>query len=136
MQNVLVLCTGNSCRSIMAECLINDLAAGQYRAESAGSFPTGTVHPKSIATLKRHGIAVVDARSKSWDEFEQTEFDLLITVCDQAAAEQCPVTLGKYRKLHWSIPDPASAEGSEADIDAAFDVCFQMIKQRIETELL
>lgn len=136
MKRVLVLCTGNSCRSIMAEGLINALGAGRYAAVSAGSDPAGYVHPKSIETLERHGISLVDPRSKSWDEFSGERFDLVITVCDAAAAESCPAFLGKHEKLHWSTPDPAKASGSEADINAAFEEAFSLLKQRIEQELL
>lgn len=136
MKNVLVLCTGNSCRSIMAEALINHLSAGSYKAVSAGSDPTGEVHPKSIETLERHGIPVHEPRSKSWDEFEGTNFDLVITVCDAAAGQSCPIFLGKHKKLHWSTPDPAAATGSEEDIIAAFDEAFAMLKERVEGRLL
>ncbi len=136
MKNVLVLCTGNSCRSVMAEMLINHLGAGRYKAVSAGSFPAGYVHPKSIETLQRHGIEAGEPRSQSWDEFTNQKLDLVITVCDQAASEQCPAFLGNYEKLHWSTPDPAKAEGTEEAIDEAFDNAFLMLKGRIERELL
>lgn len=147
MKRVLVLCTGNSCRSIMAEALINALGAGRYEAVSAGSNPAGYVHPKSIETLKRHGLLTAAprspsspegfaARSKSWDEFAGQHFDLVITVCDAAAAESCPAFLGKHEKLHWSTPDPAKATGTDEEIDKAFDEAFAMLKQRINTELL
>ena len=129
---ILVLCTGNSCRSIMAEALINHLGYGRWRAWSAGSHPAGYVHPKSIETLKRHGIDPGQPRSKSWDEFADQSFDLVITVCDQAAGESCPLFPGKPQKLHWSTPDPARATGSETDIEAAFDNAFQMLKKRID----
>lgn len=135
MKNVLVLCTGNSCRSVIAEALINHLCAESYKAVSAGSNPTGYIHPKSIETLKRHNIEVGKPRSKSWDEFTGQNFDLVITVCDSAANEPCPVFLGHYKKLHWSTPDPASAKGSEEDIDASFDQAYKMLKNRIESEL-
>lgn len=135
MKNVLVLCTGNSCRSVMAEALINQLGAGRYKAVSAGSKPAGYVHPKSLETLKRQGIEAGDLHSKSWNEFEGTDFDLVITVCDAAAAESCPVFIGKHEKLHWSTPDPAAATGSEEEINAAFDEAFNMLKTRIEREL-
>jgi arsenate reductase len=136
MKNVLVLCTGNSCRSVMAEALINQLGSGQYKAVSAGSFPAGYVHPKSIETLQRHAINAGEPRSKSWDEFAEQNFDLVITVCDQAASESCPVSLGNCEKKHWSTPDPAKVEGTEAQIDKAFDAAFQVLKYRIEEELL
>ena len=136
MKNVLVLCTGNSCRSIMAEGLINKLGVGNYKAVSAGSFPTGYVHPKSIETLNRHGIKIDQPLSQSWDEYVDHPFDYIITVCDQAANESCPVFLGDAQKLHWSTPDPAHVEGSEDHINAAFDAAFMMLKERIENELL
>ena len=129
---VLVLCTGNSCRSVMAEALINHLARDRYQAWSAGSHPAGYIHPKSIETLKRHGINPGQPRSKSWSDFAQQSFDLVITVCDQAAGESCPLFPGKPKKLHWSTPDPAKAMGSEAEIDAAFDQAFLMLKNRVE----
>ena len=129
---VLVLCTGNSCRSIMAEALINDLGRGRYRAWSAGSHPAGYVHPKSVETLKRHGIDPGQPRSKSWNEFADQSFDLVITVCDQAAGESCPLFPGTPKKLHWSTPDPAKVTGSDAEIEAAFDEAFVLLKKRVE----
>lgn len=136
MKNVLVLCTGNSCRSVMAEALINQLGQGKYHAFSAGSQPAGYVHPKSIETLKRHGINPGEPKSKSWDDFINRPLDLVITVCDSAANESCPLFPGSPEKLHWSTPDPAKAEGTEAQIEAAFDEAFSMLKNRIESELL
>ncbi len=135
MFRVLVVCTGNSCRSVMAEALINDLGRGRYQAWSAGSFPAGYVHPGSIETLTRHGIDPGQPRSKSWSEFVEQPFDLVITVCDQAAGEQCPLFLGAPKRLHWSTPDPAKAAGSQSEKDAAFDRTFFMLKSRLE-ELL
>jgi len=129
---VLVVCTGNSCRSIMAEALINNLGRGRYRAWSAGSVPTGFVHLKSIETLQRHGVDPGQKRSKSWNEFAEESFDLVITVCDQAAGESCPLFSGNPKKLHWSTPDPAKAAGSDSEIDAAFDEVFFMLKNRVE----
>lgn len=129
---VLVLCTGNSCRSVMAEALINHLGRGRYRAWSAGSFPAGYVHSKSIETLQRHGMNPVQPRSKSWDEFAEQPFDLVVTVCDQAAGESCPLFPGNPKKLHWSTPDPAKATGSEGEIDAAFEKAFLMLKNHVE----
>ena len=129
---VLVLCTGNSCRSIMAEALINDLGYGRYRAWSAGSHPAGYVHAKAVFTLKRHGIDPGQPHSKSWNEFADQSFDLVITVCDQAAGESCPLFPGKPKKLHWSTPDPAKGVGSDAEIQTAFDSAFRMLRQRVE----
>lgn len=134
MKKVLVLCTGNSSRSVMAEALINALK-DDYEAVSAGSKPAGFVHPQSISTLKRHGIDAGQPRSKSWDEFEGQQFDYVITVCDQAASESCPVFMGQFTKLHWSTPDPAKIKGDETEIEAAFDQAFMMLKNRIEQEL-
>ena len=129
---VLVLCTGNSCRSVMAEALINALGRGRYQAWSAGSFPAGYIHPKSIETLQRHGIDPGQPHSKSWNELADQVFDLVITVCDQAAGESCPLFPGKPRKLHWSTPDPAKATGSATEIERAFDHAFFMLKNRIQ----
>ena len=136
MKKILVLCTGNSCRSVMAEALINQLGKAKYHAVSAGSNPAGYVHPKSIETLKRHGIDPGQPESKSWDVFDGESFDKVITVCDSAAAESCPAFLGQHEKLHWSTPDPAKATGSDVEIEAAFDEAFKMLKTRIEKELL
>jgi len=116
----------------MAEALINHIGKDRYLAFSAGSRPAGYVHPKSVATLKRHGIDPGQPRSKSWDEFADQSFDLVITVCDQAAGESCPLFPGKPKKLHWSTPDPAKAAGTEAEIDAAFDQAYFMLKEKIE----
>ena len=135
MKRVLVLCTGNSCRSVMAEALINRLGEGRYRASSAGSRPAGYVHPKAIETLRRHGMDPGKPVSESWDAYADEAFDYVITVCDSAAAETCPAFPGGYRKLHWSTLDPAKAEGTEAEIDAAFEEAYGMLKERIETEL-
>ena len=134
-QRVLVLCTGNSCRSVMAEALFNHLGQGKAEAVSAGSNPAGYVHPLSLKTLERHGIKFGQPYSKSWDEFAGQPFDLVVTVCDAAAAESCPVFLGSVKKLHWSTPDPAKAIGTGAEISAAFDEAFNMLKDRIGTYL-
>ena len=136
MKNVLVLCTGNSCRSIIAEALINKLGNGDFKAVSAGSFPTGYIHPKSIETLIRHNVDPGKPRSKSWDEFIDMSFDYVITVCDQAANESCPLFLGDALKLHWSTPDPASVNTNDKEINEAFDSAFYLLQQQIKTELL
>lgn len=129
---VLVLCTGNSCRSVMAEALINNLGRGRYQAWSAGTVPARYVHPKSIETLQRHGINPGHPSSKSLNEVAWQSYDLIITVCDQAAGESCPLFPGTPKKLHWSTPDPAKAIGSDDEKDAAFDRAFIMLKNRVE----
>jgi len=134
-ERVLVLCTGNSCRSVMAEALFNHLGKGEIEAVSAGSFPAGYVHPKSIETLVRHDIDAGQPRSKSWDEFAGQHFDLVVTVCDQAAAETCPAFVGPAKKLHWSTPDPAKVTGTDVEIETAFDEAFNMLKGHIEEYL-
>jgi arsenate reductase len=133
---LLFLCTGNSCRSIMAEAITNQYSNGRYLAFSAGSVPTGSVHPKAIETLTRHGIQCNAGRSKSWNEFKSHSIDLVITVCNQAASESCPIVPGQPKKLHWSIPDPAKIEGTEIEINTAFESVFNQLKLRIEQELL
>lgn len=132
MLNVLFLCTGNSCRSIMAEGLLNHYAMGKFRAFSAGSFPTGKVHPMSIATLKRHGISEQGYRSKSLNEFTDQQIDILITVCDNAAGEICPIFHGSPIKTHWGVPDPAHFQGTIAEIEVEFDRVFSMLEYRIK----
>jgi len=132
---ILVLCTGNSCRSVMAEALFNHMGKGTIEAVSAGSHPAGYVHPKSIETLKRHGIDPGTPRSKSWNEFSGQSFDLVVTVCDAAAAESCPAFIGQVKKLHWSTPDPAKATGTDAQIEAAFDEAYYRLKEKIEEYL-
>lgn len=135
--NVLVLCTGNSARSILGEALFNHLGKGRVRAFSAGSRPTGRVNPVALETLERHGIAVTDARSKSWDEFAVPgglTFDFIFTVCDNAANEACPVWPGHPATAHWGIPDPAHVEPMEAR-RAAFETAYQQLKRRVEAFL-
>lgn len=119
----------------MAEALINHRRVGEYKAVSAGSAPTGRVHPKAIETLQRHSIDPGQPRSKSWDEFAGRDFDLVITVCDQAAAAACPAFAGRHEKRHWPVPDPAAADSTENEIDRAFDEVFRMLEAQIETEL-
>ncbi len=131
---VLVLCTGNSCRSIIGEGLITHLSGGRLQAVSAGSTPTGEVNPNALAVLAKHGVSMAEPRSKSWDEFEGQEFRFVITVCDQANAELCPLFAGDFEKLHWSIPDPAHAKGE--NVSDAFDDAYQLIASKIETDLL
>lgn len=135
--NVLVLCTGNSARSILGEALFNHLGRGRVRAFSAGSKPTGRVNPTALETLEKHGIAVSDARSKSWDEFAVPgglTFDFIFTVCDNAANEACPVWPGHPATAHWGIPDPAHVEPMEARVEA-FETAYRQLKRRVEAFL-
>jgi arsenate reductase (thioredoxin) len=132
--NVLVLCTGNSARSVLAECLINDLGKGRWKAYSAGSKPTGQVNPLSMEILKEKGHSAKGLRSKSWDEFalpDAPRMDLIITVCDNAASEACPIWPGHPAKLHMGFPDPASAEGSHDQRLAAFREVYAMIEAKM-----
>jgi arsenate reductase len=135
--NVLFLCTGNSARSILAEALLNHLppTRGRFRAYSAGSHPKGRVAPLALEVLERHDIPTAGLRSKSWDEFsgpEAPQMDLVVTVCDQAAAEQCPYWPGHPTTAHWGIPDPAAVGGSDDDKRAAFEETFHVLRRRVE----
>ena len=132
--NVLFLCTGNSARSIMAEALVNHWGRGQFRGYSAGSFPTGRVNPLAVELLTQMKIPAEDARSKSWDEFAVAggiEFDCIITVCDNAAGETCPVWPGRPVTAHWGVEDPAAVEGSQAQKMLAFRNAFRALELRI-----
>lgn len=132
--NVLFLCTGNSCRSILGEATFNHLAPAGWRAMSAGSQPTGQVHPRALALLAREGIATDGYHSKSWDALPMTP-DIVITVCANAAGETCPAYLGPVLRTHWGVEDPAHATGSDAEIDAAFMTAYQILRRRIEAFL-
>lgn len=132
---ILILCTGNSCRSIMAEGALNHLGQGRIAAYSAGSKPAGYVHPKSLELLKSKGIATGGFRSKSWDEFAGTKFDAVITVCDNAAGEACPVFMGAPVKAHWGVADPAHATGTDAEIMQAFETAYKTLEARIKALL-
>ena len=142
--HVLILCTGNSARSILGEMLFNHLGAGRVRAWSAGSKPGGVVNPVALETLARHGVPAEGARSKSWDEFSADaaqpdgtsppQFDFIFTVCDNAASEPCPIWPGHPTTAHWGIPDPAHVEPLEAR-RAAFEEAYQALHQRISAFL-
>ena len=132
--NVLFLCTGNSCRSILAEATFNHLAPAGWKAISAGSKPAGYVHPRSLALLAREGIATAGCHSKSWDDLPLTP-DIVVTVCASAAGETCPVYLGSVLRTHWGVEDPAHATGSDAEIDAAFITAYRILRARIEAFL-
>ena len=131
MKKVLFICTHNRCRSQLFQALANHLGDGKVEAQSAGSQPQGIVHPGAIAALKRHGIATDDLSSKSWDDLADFEPDLIVTVCDSAAGEVCPVWFGDTEKQHWSTPDPSIVEG-EAEQVIAFDKTIEAIKQRLD----
>ena len=132
--NILFLCTGNSCRSILAEATFNALAPQGMRAMSAGSQPTGEVHPRSIALLKSKGISTDGYSSKSWDALSVTP-DIVITVCGNAAGETCPAYLGQVIRAHWGVDDPAKATGTEHEINASFELAYQILRKRIEAFL-
>ena len=132
--NVLFLCTGNSARSIMAEAILNKLGVGKFRAYSAGSQPKGRVHPHTIQLLQSLGYDTSSFRSKSWNEFAKPgapPLDFAFTVCDNAAAETCPVWPGQPMTAHWGVPDPVEAKGSPAEIALAFKDAYRMLFQRI-----
>lgn len=132
--NVLFLCTGNSARSIMAECILGREGIGRFRAFSAGSHPAGRVNPLVLALLKRENFATDGLRSKSWEEFAMAGaplLDFVFTVCDDAAGEVCPVWPGQPMTAHWGVPDPATATGSEAERAAFVADVYRMLRNRI-----
>lgn len=133
--NVLILCTGNSARSILAEGLINHRGRGNLRGFSAGSFPKGAVHPLALAELAAAGLPTAGYRSKSWDEFAAPGapvMDFVFTVCDQAAGEVCPIWPGNPVTAHWGVNDPAAVEGSEIEKQTAFHRAFRELDNRIK----
>lgn len=132
--NILFLCTGNSCRSILAEATFNHLAPPGWMAMSAGSKPMGTVHPRSLALLAREGISTAGCYSKSWDNLPVAP-DIVVTVCSNAAGETCPAYLGPVLRTHWGVDDPAHATGTDAEIDAAFMAAYRTLRLRIEAFL-
>jgi arsenate reductase len=132
--NVLFLCTGNSARSVIAEAILNKVGEGRFHAYSAGSQRKGQVNPRTIELLQGLGYDTSVYRSKSWSEFTQAgapKFDFVFTVCDNAAAESCPVWPGQPMTAHWGVPDPAEATGSPAEIALAFKDAYRMLNQRI-----
>jgi arsenate reductase (thioredoxin) len=132
--NVLFLCTGNSARSIMAEAMLNAQSAGRFRAFSAGSHATGAVNPRTIELLQRNHYKTDSLRSKNWDEFAAPDapvMDFVFTVCDQAAAEVCPVWPGQPISAHWGVADPAAVTGDEEKIHRAFNDAFSVLSRRI-----
>jgi len=129
--NVLFLCTGNSCRSILGEATFNHLAPAGWHAMSAGSKPAGYVHPRSLALLVREGISTAGYFSKSWEDLPAIP-DIVITVCGSAAGETCPAYLGAVLRTHWGVEDPAHAVGTDEEIDAAFIKAYRILRARIE----
>ena len=136
MRNILILCTGNSCRSILGKALINHLAKGRFKAFSAGSHPTGKVNPNALATLARNGLPAEGFTSQSWDDFDGAGIDIAITVCDQAVgrnlsrlSQQCTI------KAHWGLPDPAHATDTDEDIARAFQATYDALSTRIHKML-
>ena len=132
--NVLFLCTGNSCRSILAEAIFNHLAPPGWKAMSAGSKPSGRLNSRAIDLLSREGISTEGACSKSWENLPLTP-DIVVTVCSRAAGETCPAYLGRVVRTHWGVEDPAHTTGSEEEIDAAFMTTYRILRARIEAFL-
>jgi arsenate reductase len=132
--NILVLCTGNSARSIMAEALFNKLGKGRFKAYSAGSHPTGKVHPLAIEVVNALGYPSSELRSKSWDEFalpDAPQMDFIFTVCDKAAGEACPVWLGKPITAHWGFEDPAAVQGTDEEKRQEFQKILRFMSNRV-----
>jgi len=134
LKSVLFLCTGNSARSILAEAYLNHAARGRFTAYSAGSHPSGTVHPEALKQLELAGISTIGLRSKSWDEFSRPgapEMQFVFTVCDNAAKEICPVWPGHPMTAHWGVPDPAAVHRDSSEIERAFRQAFFILDRRI-----
>lgn len=132
--NILFLCTGNSCRSILSEATFNHLAPQGMRALSAGSQPTGWLHPRALALLAHKGISTAGYHSKSWDDLPAVP-DIVVTVCSSAAGETCPAYLGPVLRTHWGLDDPSHIQGSDEEIEAAFERTYQIIRARTEAFL-
>lgn len=129
---ILYICTHNRCRSILSEAITNHFSDGKLIAKSAGSQPAGEVHPLSIKYLQEAGIATDGLRSQSWVDFQAFDADLVVTVCDSAAGESCPLWFGKSLKVHWGLADPSKLQGTEEQLAAAFRDTIEQIKQRVQ----
>ncbi len=136
MKKVLFLCTGNSARSIIAECLLNQIGESRFSAHSAGSKPTGQVNPFTIKVLKNNNIKYRNISSKNWDIFKKMNFDFVVTVCNNAANETCPVYPGSPNRLHWDLEDPAAFNGNDEEKLNEFQRIFDQIHERIKKEFI
>ena len=135
MLNILVICTGNSCRSIIGEAIFNHLGQGRIKAFSAGSKPKGRVNAKALDLLTRHGLNTQDLFSKSWHNLDKQAFDIIITVCDNAAKETCPAYLTTAVKIHWATIEPSHVEGGDKEVLTAFEKTYITFEQRINKML-
>ena len=135
MLNILVICTGNSCRSIISEALFNHLGNGRVKAYSAGSQPLGRLNAGAVALLQRHGISTDGLSSKSWEKFENEAIDVAITVCDNAAGETCPAYLQTTTRAHWGLSDPGHVKGTDEVVTAAFEATYRAVERRINAML-
>ncbi len=135
MLNIFVICTGNSCRSVMGEALFNHYGQGRIQAFSAGSHPIGRINQDALATLKRHSLPTEGYQSQSWEYFEHQPMDIVITVCDSAHGETCPVYLTQAVRAHWGVSDPGQMEGSEEEKIAAFEQTFATLELRVKKML-
>ena len=135
MLNVFVICTGNSCRSVMGEALFNHLGSGRIKAFSAGSHPIGKINTGALATLKRHDLPTVGYKSQSWNDFEGQTMNIVITVCDNAVGETCPIYLSKAVRAHWGVSDPGHVSGTEDEKILAFEKTFGILEKRVKKML-
>ena len=129
---ILYICTHNRCRSILSEAITNQRAAGVLEARSAGSQPAGEVHPLSLRYLRESGYDTTELKSESWEDFQEFNPDVVITVCDSAAGEACPLWMGKTMKLHWGLEDPSKLESTEHEQSLAFKQTIRLIEARVE----
>jgi len=132
---ILFICTHNRCRSILSEAMVNHLSNGRIIAASAGSQPAGEVHPLSLKYLAEAGVSIDGLISQSWDDLEDFNADVVVTVCDSAAQEACPVWFGKAIKLHWGLSDPSKVQGSEQEVKAEFVARISEIEERVQAML-
>jgi len=135
MLTILIVCTGNSCRSVLGEALFNHFGQGRIQAFSAGSQPLGKINAHAIATLQRHGIGNQVFKSQSWQDFSEYGIDLVITVCDNASAEECPVYLQNTQRVHWGLTDPSHVNGNQTEIVAAFEQTYRILEKRVNKVL-